>query len=97
MKYPHKGQMPGDFPETKAQVPEALVDADKEINLAIAQVFGSVPGKKLMAWLHKSYLDMPCVGANGSVLDTTPYIREGQNSVVREMIKRIKVAQSYGK
>lgn len=51
------------------------------------RVLGSEDGQKFMDWLMKSYTDQPVAvpGADASYA----YYREGQNSVVRDLIARI--------
>lgn len=63
-------------------------DTDK---LAL-RVLGSEDGQQLLEWLIKSYNDQPVAvpGADASYA----YYREGQNSVVRDLIARIVRARS---
>lgn len=51
------------------------------------RVLASEDGGKLMDWLMKSYTDQPVAvpGADASYA----YYREGQNSVVRDLVARI--------
>ena len=56
------------------------------------RIFGSEDGQQLMEWLIKTYTDQPVAvpGADASYA----YFREGQNSVVRDLVARIIRARS---
>lgn len=57
------------------------------IDKLFTDALNNVPGRKLLAYWKRTYLDQPVAqpGAHAS----TAYHREGQNSVVREALTRI--------
>ena len=58
-----------------------------DLNKLCLRVFGSEDGQKLMAWLDEAYLSQP-VAVPGSGASYAFY-REGQNSVVRDLMMRL--------
>ena len=65
-----------------------------DLDKAIAQTFDTDAGKKVLAWLEGSYLNQPC-WAPGYSTDFG-YYREGQNTLIREMVMRIERAKGNG-
>lgn len=65
----------------------SATQAAEDLNKLCLRVFGSEDGQKLMEWLGKAYLDQPVAvpGCDAS----HAYYREGQNSVVRDLIARL--------
>lgn len=59
-----------------------------DLDILIARTFSTENGQRVLAWLRESYLENPSwqPGAESSF----GYYREGQNSVVRDIEKRIK-------
>ena len=68
------------------------VQAQEDINKLCLRVLGSEDGQKLLDWLVSTYTDQP-VAVPGSDASYA-YYREGQNSVVRDLIARIIKARS---
>jgi hypothetical protein len=67
-------------------------DQDRvDLNLQMAKTFASAEGQKVLAWLREFYLEQPCwqPGSDSSL----GVFREGQNSVVRDIEKRIRIAK----
>jgi len=65
------------------------IDRKKEdLDIMIARTFSTENGQKVLAWLREAYLENPSwqPGAESSF----GFFREGQNSVVRDIEKRIK-------
>ena len=65
------------------------IDRKKEdLDILIARTFSTENGQKVLAWLREAYLENPSwqPGAESSF----GFFREGQNSVVRDIEKRIK-------
>lgn len=67
-------------------VPEA--DQADIVDKLFVTVFAEGPGRQLLAYWKKQYLDQP-VCQPGAGADQG-YFREGQNSIVREAINRVK-------
>lgn len=70
--------------------PQDIRDANQstdDLNRLVLRVFGNEEGQKLIDWLVTTYTDQPVAvpGADASYA----YYREGQNSVVRDLIARI--------
>jgi hypothetical protein len=66
--------------------------SDNEIDLMVTRVFSTDDGVKLLAWLRATTIEQPTwfPGEDPS----HGYAREGQNSLVRELERRIKRARS---
>jgi len=65
------------------------IDRKKEdLDIMIARTFSTENGQKVLAWLREQYLENPSwqPGAESSF----GFFREGQNSVIRDIEKRIK-------
>ena len=65
------------------------IDRKKEdLDILIARTFSTENGQKVLAWLREAYLENPSwqPGAESSF----GFFREGQNSVIRDIEKRIK-------
>lgn len=65
---------------------------DNEIDLLVTRVFSTDDGVKLLEWLRATTIDQPTwyPGEDPS----HGFAREGQNSLVRELERRIKRARS---
>lgn len=74
----------------EAAVPLQNINVMREMDQTFKRCFNTVAGKKVLAHLAASTLDQPCwtPGADYSF----GYAREGQNSIVREIIQRVKRA-----
>lgn len=59
-----------------------------DLDIVIARTFSTENGQKVLAWLREYYLENPSwqPGAESSF----GFYREGQNSVIRDIEKRIK-------
>lgn len=59
-----------------------------DLDILIARTFSTEQGQKVLTWLRQAYLENPSwqPGAESSF----GYYREGQNSVIRDIEKRIK-------
>ena len=66
--------------------------SDNEVDLLVTRVFSTDDGVKLLAWLRATTIEQPTwfPGEDPS----HGYAREGQNSLVRELERRIKRARS---
>jgi hypothetical protein len=64
----------------------------EDLSKLCLRVFGDEDGQKLLDWLVTAYTDQPVAvpGADASYA----YYREGQNSVVRDLIARIVKARN---
>ena len=65
------------------------IDRKKDdLDILIARTFSTENGQKVLAWLREAYLENPSwqPGAESSF----GFFREGQNSVIRDIEKRIK-------
>lgn len=62
----------------------------QEMDANFKRTFNSASGKKVLAHLQAQTIDQPCwsPGADSSF----GYAREGQNSIVREILQRVKRA-----
>jgi hypothetical protein len=65
---------------------DAMTKAD-DLNKLCLRVLGSEEGQKLLKWLDSAYLDQP-VAVPGSDASYA-YYREGQNSVIRDLMMRL--------
>ncbi len=63
-----------------------------DLNKLCLRVFGDEDGQKLMQWLDEAYLNQP-VAVPGSD-PSFGFYREGQNSVIRDLIARITKARN---
>lgn len=63
-----------------------------DLNRLCLRVFGDEDGQKLMEWLSEAYLNQP-VAVPGSD-PSFAFYREGQNSVIRDLIARITKARN---
>jgi len=71
--------------------PNVTIPEDRkrdDLDILIARTFSTENGQKVLAWLRETYLENPCFqpGADSSY----GFWREGQNSVIRDLEKRIK-------
>ena len=66
------------------------LDEQKKIDILFHRVFTSKDGKKILEHLTTRYLDQPAWVPNAD--PSYGYAREGQNSIVREIITRIRRA-----
>lgn len=71
--------------------PDVSIPEDRkrdDLDILIARTFSTENGQKVLAWLRESYLENPSwqPGAESSF----GFYREGQNSVIRDIEKRIK-------
>lgn len=64
------------------------------LDKAIAKTFASASGKITLKWLVGTYLEQPS-WAPGYTTDYG-FFREGQNTLIREMLMRIKRAKENG-
>ena len=62
----------------------------REVDIAFSKAFQSPDGQKVLEYFREKYLNQPCwtPGADPSY----GYAREGQNSLIREIEKRIQRA-----
>lgn len=77
----------------EAPAPQETGPAPKEdIDIAMARAFGTDEGKFVLAWLRRCTIEVPAwvPGQEASY----GYAREGQNSLVREIERRIERAKS---
>ena len=65
----------------------------REMDLNFKRTFNSPTGKKVLEHLYKQTLDQPCWSPGGDA--SFGYAREGQNSIVREIIQRVKRADDF--
>jgi len=65
-----------------------------DLDKSIAKAFSTAAGKKTLNWLKTSYLEQPC-WAPGYSTDFGFY-REGQNTLIREIVARIERAKENG-
>jgi hypothetical protein len=75
-----------DLEAVQTDIREATTKTD-DLNKLCLRVFGSEDGQKLVEWLISAYTDQP-VAVPGSDASYA-YYREGQNSVVRDLVARI--------
>jgi hypothetical protein len=75
----------GFFEPAKVEVPEEQPKQD--IDLILARTFASQEGQQALAWLRQATIEVPAwvPGQEASY----GYAREGQNSLVREIERRI--------
>ena len=71
--------------------PDVTIPEDRnrdDLDILIARTFSTENGQKVLAWLRETYLENPSwqPGAESSF----GFFREGQNSVIRDIEKRIK-------
>lgn len=78
-----------DFFEPPAQDPAG--DIKQEIDLLIARTFATEEGRQVLAWLRSVTIEVPAwvPGQDASY----GYAREGQNSLVREIERRMERAR----
>jgi len=67
--------------------PEIAENKLNEIDKLVAKVFSTKDGKELLLWLKNKTIDQPSFypGEDASY----GYIREGQNSIVREILQKL--------
>ena len=75
-----------DLDVQQLDIREATTKAD-DLNKLCLRVFGDEDGQKLMGWLTEAYLNQP-VAVPGSD-PSFAFYREGQNSVIRDLIARL--------
>lgn len=86
----------GDFtPNT-----EALEEANRkqyEENLDFLKAFSTPAGKRVIEWLKKHTLETPTwwPAADYDKAVANGFFREGQNSLVRQLIHKIEMAKNY--
>ena len=61
-----------------------------EVDKVFFETFNTEPGKKLMGYLRNRYLEQPCFVPNAD--PSYGYLREGQNSIIREIELRVRRA-----
>lgn len=61
-----------------------------ELDKLFFETFNTEPGKKLMIYLRSRYLEQPCFVPNAD--PSYGYLREGQNSIIREIELRVRRA-----
>lgn len=86
--------MAGGWEDLEAQqldIREASTKADDLSKLCL-RVLGSEDGQKLVEWLTEAYLNQP-VAVPGSD-PSFAFYREGQNSVIRDLIARLTKARN---
>jgi len=71
--------------------PEYAATEQAKIDKAIARMFGSKEGEKVMTYLVDAFLHQPC-WAPGFTTDYG-FFREGQNTLIRELQARVKRAK----
>ena len=69
------------------------LDLMREMDLNFKRTFTTPAGKKVLAHLHAQTLDQPSWSPGGDA--SFGYAREGQNSIVREIIQRVKRADDF--
>tara|TARA_R110002110_G_scaffold41097_5_gene130959 strand:+ start:1281 stop:1529 length:249 start_codon:yes stop_codon:yes gene_type:complete len=72
---------------------KVTAEASSEIDKAFGQCFSTAAGKKVLAHLRKSTVEQPTWFAGEDA--SYGYAREGQNSLVREIERRI--ARAHGR
>jgi len=66
---------------------------DKKLNSAIFAAFSSGPGAVYLEWLKSRTIDQPCyVPTLGDQAYAHGLVREGQNSMYREIVRRMALA-----
>lgn len=67
---------------------DAVRPSNEEIDVAISRCFGTYEGQRVLAWLREVTIEQPAFvpGMDAS----HGFAREGQNSLVREIERRIK-------
>ena len=80
-----------DLEAVQLDVREVTTKVD-DLNKLCLRVFGSEDGQKFMQWLTEAYLNQP-VAVPGSD-PSFAFYREGQNSVIRDVIARITKARN---
>jgi len=81
--------MAGGWEELEAvqiDIREASTKAD-DLNKLCLRLLGSEDGQKLVQWLNEAYLNQP-VAVPGSD-PSYAFYREGQNSVIRDLLARL--------
>ena len=58
-----------------------------DLDIWVVRTFATEEGKKVLAWLREQYLESPAWQPGAE--STFGYWREGQNSVIRDLEKRI--------
>ena len=61
-----------------------------ELDKVFFETFKTEPGQKLMHYLRNRYLEQPCFVPNAD--PSYGYLREGQNSIIREIELRVRRA-----
>jgi hypothetical protein len=74
----------------KGQKENPILQQHKRMALDFYHVFNSPSGERVLAFLKSRTLDQPCWNPSyGENAERTAYAREGQNNIVREIIKMI--------
>jgi len=76
------------------EVPQYSETEQAHLDKAIAKTFASASGKIVVKWLVDTYLEQPS-WAPGYTTDYG-FFREGQNTLIREMLMRVKRAKENG-
>jgi len=73
--------------------PEIVDNKISDIDKLVAKVFATKDGQQLLSWLKNKTIDQPSFypGEDASY----GYIREGQNSIVREIIQKLERVRNY--
>ena len=66
------------------------LDVMRDLDLAFKRTFSSPTGKKVLENLHTVYCDPPCWVPG--LAEPYAYAREGQKSVIEDILKRVKRA-----
>jgi hypothetical protein len=72
----------------------AAVEADFQLSRSIAATFGSGTGALVLAWLRERTIEQPAFNPDaGPMAASQGFFREGQNSIYREIVRRIAEAR----
>lgn len=73
----------------------AAVEADFALSKAIAATFSAGAGGEVLAWLRQRTIEQPAFNPDaGPMAASQGFFREGQNSIYREIMRRIAAAQA---
>ena len=87
------GQLPGDRKEIKKNIETS--PAERILNNAIAKTFSTPAGEVTLKWLRDTTIEKPAMMITKDALAgvLAGYAREGENSLVRRIEKKIKAAK----
>jgi hypothetical protein len=81
-------------PANKTENSDALLKQNHKVILDFYRLFNTPEGERVLAFLKSKTLDQPCWNpAYGENAERNAFAREGQNHIVREILKFIE----YGK